>query len=156
MRPPKFKTPEDMQERIDLYFELVRANRAETHEVIEKELTEHKDFKALSRDISDTFPTVTGLCIALGMTRQALLDYQGKPEFLDTIKKAKMKIENAVEQKLFQNNATGAIFNLKNNFSWEDASKRDITSGGEPIKSLLGEISEREDSLPRFEDETSE
>lgn len=46
-------------------------------------------------------PTVTGLALALGFTsRMALLNYQAKKEFVDTITRAKTMVEAYTEQRL--------------------------------------------------------
>lgn len=99
-RPPKYNTPEEMQAVIDGYFD--------THDK----------------------PTVTGLCLALDLPdRQSLLYYQHeKPEFLDTIKRAKMRIAEYIEEGLYRpTQVTGLIFNLKNNFGWKDAYDHNVT-----------------------------
>ena len=93
-RPPKYNTPEEMQAAIDAYFD------------------------------EEEIPTVTGLALALGFdSRNALLYYESdKPEFLGTIKKAKLRIEAHLERQLYRGSSvTGLIFNLKNNFGWKDA-----------------------------------
>ena len=93
-RPPKFESVEQMQEAIDKYF-------ADLQE--------------------DEYVTVSGLALALDMTRQTLCNYEHKDEFFYTIKKAKLRAEHAIEQRLMSGQATvGAIFNLKNNFDWKD------------------------------------
>ena len=107
-RPVKYETPEDMQVAIDKYF---------------KEIDEHNKEFPLER-----IPyTVTGLAMALDMTRRTLLDYCEKSDaFSHTIKKAKLKVEEFNERQLYRNTqVTGVIFNLKNNFGWEDAQKID-------------------------------
>lgn len=95
-RPPKYETPEQMQEVVDRYF-----------------------------DGLDAPPTITGLAFALGFdSRSSFLYYQEeKPEFLNTIKRAKMRVEVALESELVTrpSSVTGLIFNLKNNFGWKDA-----------------------------------
>ena len=68
-------------------------------------------------------PTITGLALALGFaSRQSLLDYEGKKEFLDTITRAKAKVEQYTEERLFDTaGANGAKFSLANNFSgWKE------------------------------------
>lgn len=103
-RPPKYKTPEEMQEVIDDYF----YNLAE-----------------------DEKPTIVGLALALNLSRQGLLEYADKGEFSDTVKRAKMKVELALEQHLYSGAVAGAIFNLKNNFGWKDKTEVDNTHKGE-------------------------
>lgn len=68
-------------------------------------------------------PTVTGLALALGFTtRLGLLNYEGKPEFANTIKIAKSKVEEYAETRLFdRDGANGAKFSLANNFKgWSE------------------------------------
>ena len=64
--------------------------------------------------------TITGLALALGFsTRKSLIDYAEKVEFVNIIKKAKLKVECEYEKRLFGNSPTGAIFALKN-MDWSD------------------------------------
>ena len=92
-QPKYYKTAKEMQKAIDAYFKSVG----------EGELT------------------ITGLAMALGFTsRQALINYEGySPEFFDTIKKAKMRVENDYEKALRKTGKAGDIFGLKN-FGWKD------------------------------------
>jgi len=74
--------------------------------------------------------TVTGLCIELGITRQTLLNYENNEEIdglSEAVKMAKLLIENFLEERLFEHNVTGVIFNLKNNFNWKDKTETELT-----------------------------
>lgn len=102
-RPPKFKSVKELQKKIDAYF--VRC---------EKE---------------DEPLMITGLALALDTTRDTLMDYEGKDEFSDTIKKAKLKIEHAYELRNIKRGNAGDIFALKN-FGWKDKTESDVTLGG--------------------------
>ncbi len=94
-RPPKYKTKEEIQEKIDKYFKQC--------------------------DYDGEPYTVTGLGLALDMSRQDLINYSNKEEFFDTIKKAKLKVEEYLEKRLIKDSScTGIIFNLKNNYGWKD------------------------------------
>ena len=94
-RPKKYTDVEIMQQKIDKYF---------------KEC-----------DKKEEPYTVTGLCITLDICRDTLSEYLKNKQFSDTIKKAKLKVENYLEKKLITDgNKTGIIFNLKNNFNWSD------------------------------------
>lgn len=66
--------------------------------------------------------TITGLCLYLDICRDTLIEYEKREEFIDTIKRAKNKVENYVEENslLGKLNPTVSIFNLKNNFGWKD------------------------------------
>ena len=118
-RPVKYSNPEEMQSIIDFYFDDCAYNRS-IEKVLPGETTEVST--------PDLHPTITGLALSLDMTRKGLIDYENKdnPEFGNTIKKAKSRVESYVEQRLFYNNPTGCIFNLKNNFNWKDQQEHKI------------------------------
>lgn len=76
--------------------------------------------------------TVSGLARHLGLTRKTLLEYQKKygGEYAEVIEDAKTRIEEFVEACLFKSGiATGTIFNLKNNFGWND--KQEVEHSGD-------------------------
>lgn len=106
-RPLKFKTVEELQEKIDAYF----AN------------TSKEEW------------TITGLALALDTYRQTLLNYEEKDEFVDAIKKAKQMVENGYELDLKKSGRTGTIFALKN-FDWKDKTETDVTTKGESINPI--------------------
>ena len=66
--------------------------------------------------------TMSGLAYALDMSRQSLINYSKDEKFFDTIKKAKQKVEQQLEENALmgKGNSTFTIFNLKNNFEWKD------------------------------------
>ena len=109
-RPLNWKTPEELQKEIDLYFE-----------------TTPKDEW-----------TITGLALALNTYRQTLLYYEERDEFYDTVKKAKQRIENGYELDLKKHGRTGTIFALKN-FDWKDKSETDVTTKGESLNLITPE-----------------
>ena len=116
--PPRYKTPEEMQVYIDKYFEECKG----------KILTDDNGEPYLDKYgnpiIYGQRPlTITGLALALGFTsRQALLNYQGKKEFVDTITRAKAVVERYAEERLYdKDGANGAKFSLANNFEgWRE------------------------------------
>lgn len=117
-RPPTYKTPEEMQEKIDAYFKECEG---------EARLDENGDVvynKYGKPVVLGRRPlTITGLALALGFTsRQALLNYQAKPEFVDTITRAKARVEQYAEERLYdKDGANGAKFSLANNFEgWRE------------------------------------
>lgn len=97
----------------------------------------YTDVKVMQKIIDDYFATqdrekkpytVTGLAIALGLDRKGLIAYGDRPEFSNSIKKAKAKVEEFLEKRLLSAGCvTGVIFNLKNNFGWKDKSETNIT-----------------------------
>ena len=108
-RPLKFTDVEKMQERIDEYFESVTYTN-DAGKVISE-------------------PTVTGIALALDMTRESFRNYEKKDKFFATVKKAKQRVEIALESKLYTAQVAGSIFNLKNNFGWKD--KTEVEQSGE-------------------------
>lgn len=80
-------------------------------------------------------PTMSGLAYHLGMDRRTLLEYSKDDVFSPTIKRARERVHQALEQRLYGNNVTGIIFNLKNNFGWKDVKAQEISgTDGEPIQ----------------------
>lgn len=117
-RPPKYKTKEEIQKKIDDYFEECKG-----------EVLRDEDGKIVYNKwgnpviINEHPPTITGLALALGFTsRQALMNYQAKAEFVDTITRAKSRVEAYTEERLFdRDGSNGAQFSLRNNFrGWND------------------------------------
>lgn len=74
---------------------------------------------------------MTGLALALGFTsRQALMNYQAKKGFVDTVTRAKARIEAYAEERLFDRDGQrGAEFSLRYNFRWVNDEKKE--DGGE-------------------------
>lgn len=97
-RPAKFNSAEELQFAIDKYLD-------------EAEIK-----------------TVTGLALHLGFeSRQSFYDYEEKEEFSYIIKKARLHVEVAYEERLSGNSPTGAIFALKN-MGWKD--KTEVEQSG--------------------------
>lgn len=96
----QYSTPEEMQLAIDAYF------------------------------IGTEKPTICGLALHLGFTsRQSLLNYEGYgPEFLDTIKTAKLLVEHSYERLLTDASMKpGSIVFALKNFGWRDTQEITIT-----------------------------
>lgn len=102
-RPLKFQTVEELQKAIDGYFE---------------EMKEPLYINADSVPIYEPL-TITGLALALDTSRKVLMEYEERDEYSNAIKKAKTRIENYAEKRIFSTNPTGAIFALKN-YGWRD------------------------------------
>ena len=124
-RPPKLANVEELQEKIDSYFASCRDAEGR-----------------LARPI-----TITGLALYLDTTRETLMDYQHKDDFSDTIKKAKLRVENYYEERLMTTTPTGAIFALKN-FGWSDKSVFDMNAvvenkGGADAARIATEVIEQ-------------
>ena len=155
-RPKKFQSVEELEEAVERYFQSCfvvatveikrwvpgdegeeegRPGHFEYDRVPAKTATGETVYELIKQ------PTVTGLAVALDTTRDLLLDYENKPEnadFSDTIKRAKAIIHEYAEQYLFAGkNQTSGIFNLKNNFGWNDRSEIDMTTKGNALPSTV-------------------
>lgn len=119
-RPLKFKTPEELQGKIDEYFD----------------------------NTSKDEWTITGLALALNTSRQTLQNYEARDEFFDSIKKAKLKVENGYEIDLKKHGRTGTIFALKN-FDWKDKNETDLTTNGESLQPLLVKFIDNDNKPPQ-------
>lgn len=118
--PRKYKTVKQMQAAIDAYFESCEGEPL----IVDGVAVTNKNGEVAI--IGAKPPTITGLALALGFTgRQALLDYQARPEFADTVTRAKARCEEYAETRLYdRNGANGAKFSLGCNFGWSAESER--------------------------------
>lgn len=103
-----YKTAKELEEKVESFFA-----SEDAYIINQKDGVEEKVFA----------PTISGLALHLGVDRRTIVNYSNKEEFFPTIKKARARIEAHLEKKLFGNNVTGLIFNLKNNFDWKDKSE---------------------------------
>ncbi|HIU48799.1 MAG TPA: hypothetical protein IAB04_05500 [Candidatus Avimonoglobus intestinipullorum] len=127
-RPPKFNSAKEMQRLIDKYFRDCKGKVLK-----DKQGKVMMDKWGAPIVIECRPPTVTGLALALGFnSRQSLLNYQGKKEFMDTITRAKSRVECYTEERLFdKEGAAGAKFSLRNNFkNWQDRPEEEDETAG--------------------------
>ena len=134
-RPPKYKKPDEMQAKIEEYFKNC-----------EGEILRDKDGKPVVNKKGIVYltkprpPTITGLALALGFTsRQALLNYQCKEKFFDTVTRAKARVELYNEEALYtKEGCNGAKFNLSNNFDgWAEKMDLENTVKVKRLEELL-------------------
>ena len=133
---PRFKKPEEIQEKVDQYFKECEGTLLRDHNG-DPMLTKWGDPIYIDRKP----PTVTGLALALGFkSRSGLRYYQGKKMFKDVILEAKSRVEQYVEEQLFtRDGAKGAQFSLRYNFkNWETESAKEEKKG--PMVSIINDI----------------
>jgi hypothetical protein len=124
-RPLKFQSAEELEQKVQAYFDQCD-NRQES--VVTKE--------GVVVQVPNPRPyTISGLAYFLGTNRQTLINYEERDEYSDVIRAAKAKIEAFVEESLWTPKiATGVMFNLKNNFGWED--KTSVQTTGETTHNI--------------------
>lgn len=134
-RPPMYNSVEEMQAKIDAYFEECKGKVLTN---AEGEVITDKYGMPI---IIDSKPlTITGLALALGFnSRQSLLNYQDKEDFVDTIMRAKARVEQYAEERLFdKDGANGAKFSLANNFTgWKEKVEADVNSKNTIVVELV-------------------
>lgn len=118
--PRKWKSVKAMQEAIDAYFKKCEGEPL----IVDGSVAVDKYGVPIIINVKP--PTVTGLALALGFTgRQALLDYQARPEFADTVTRAKSRCEEYAEARLYdKDGANGAKFSLGCNFGWNSENEK--------------------------------
>ena len=127
-RPLAFKTVKELQKKIDEYFEWCdnRTKMMMTKAGLEVMITVPAPY------------TMSGLARRLGIDRRTLVNYSHKEKFFLTIRDARERVQEDVENRLMETkNEKGAIFNLKNNFGWQDKNETDVTSKGEKVEGLV-------------------
>ncbi len=121
-RPLLFDNVDELKEKIDEYFDFCNAR---TQQVYDKK-------SGTVLEIINPEPyTMAGLAYTIGIDRKTLYNYSKKDDFFPTIKRAREKVQTDVERRLMEGQATGAIFNLKNNFEYVDKTEVDQNISGE-------------------------
>jgi len=118
-KPRKFQSVEELQNKVDDYFQNPPNKRRIYKDSNSKEYTEVPLYG------------VCGLAYHLGfLDRQSIYDYiKRDDEYSCIIKKAKLFIESEYEVALRDHNVAGIIFALKN-MGWRDTQNLDIKSDG--------------------------
>lgn len=124
---PMFTDPVVMQEKIDAYFTACEGQLLTDPDTGKPFLDKwgHPVYIGVKP------PTVTGLALALGFTnRVSLLNYQAKPEFEAIITRAKSRVEEYAETRLYdRDGANGARFTLMCNFGWKESRDKEAEGG---------------------------
>lgn len=105
----------------------------------------YKDVDELQKGIDKYFKecdnkdkpyTMSGLALSLGIDRKTLINYGERDSYSTLIKKAKQKVECQLEENALmgKSNSTFTIFNLKNNYGWQDKTEMEIRK--DPIEDL--------------------
>ena len=117
----KYTDPKVMQAKVDAYFE---ACDGEPERDEDGFLLTDKwgNFKYRTKPKPYT---ISGLALALDFTDPKMLyDYQKRPKFREVIQRARLRIQNYTEERLFDKEGqNGARFSLANNYGWTSADK---------------------------------
>ena len=134
---PRKYQPEELIVKVTEYFEYVEEANKE-RKLMDEKLKPY---------------TITGLCNHLDTTRETWNEYSKKPEYSDSIKKAKQIVEQYAEEGLLNGTLStiGTIFNLKNNFGWVDKIEVNTTTSSDQltnddISSKINELKKKQKS----------
>ena len=138
-RPPKFKSQKDLKARIERYFRWCEGEPLIDETTGKPVVTK----SGIPVYIGVHPPTIVGLANALDVSRQTLLNYQGKRQFEEIITKAKRRVEQYAEERLYdKDGSAGARFNLQNNFKgWKN--ETEVTLNAAEGKDIMTEIRAR-------------
>ena len=124
--PPMYNTPEELQQTISDYFDhgysirKVVVGSKGKEEVVEMPIV-----------------SITGLVLFCGFCdRASFYDYEKKPAFAHTIKRARVFIENEYEEAIHSGNPAGPIFLLKN-FGWSDKQEIEVTGAVKSVREVI-------------------
>lgn len=111
-RPLLFKSAEDLQDKIDAYFDHCETNQ-----------------KPL---------TICGLAVFLDCDRRTLVNYSERDEFFPTLDKARAKIEAYAAEQLYRKEQVNGIrFDLQNNFGWKNEKTVGIAADREALEEYI-------------------
>lgn len=142
-RKPTFTSAEEMQEKIDAYFA-----SCEPEMLRDGDGTPMLNKNGEPVYVGGRPMTIQGLALALGFTsRQSLLNYKAKREFVDTVTRARLRVEQYAAERLFDRDAQrGAQFTLAYGFGYardaEDGKNRETQGVKIEIDRELEESSE--------------
>ena len=132
-RPLKFKTPKELEKKIDAYFDSCFRPliNPKTNEIIKDKdgneiIAQYKPF------------TISGLAYALGTNRMTLLNYENKEEFSEIVTRAKERCEVYAEESLYdRDKCNGAKFVLINTYKkWSEKQEIEFTK---PLEVVLSD-----------------
>ena len=84
-------------------------------------------------------PSVAGLCLHLGMSREALREYGEREEYDEVVQFARLRIEEYLTEELMERDRPdGAKFNLSHNFGWSEKQTVEAAVNSGPVMVQLG------------------
>lgn len=142
--------PDELDAKIKEYFDSITISKPRTKKPNNPDMEADDDFKEpvlndlweqiLDREYVE-IPSILWMCEYLDIVRTTLCDYETKLDYMDTIKRAKQRIEKYNAEQLYRKEqVTGIIFNLKNNFDWKDKSEVDNNTKLSVVWDVLSSI----------------
>ena len=129
-------TKKTLEEAIDLYFRSISGLRQARNGIGAPILDD--DGEPIMVRVYAVPPTISGLCLYLGIDRstwQNYLNREANPDMAGVAEYARARIEAYLEEQLLvrEKSVQGIIFNLQNNYGWKN--KTEVELGAETRKS---------------------
>lgn len=152
-RPRKYKTGMALRREIDRYFGSITRTVTATERIPtgERDSKGHEIYRIqdIVNDLGEPIrykeyvipPSIGGLCLFLGISKQTWSEYCGIEEFIEPTTRARARVEAYLEEQLTtrEKNVQGIVFNLQHNYGWKE--KRDVTIHGS-VESYLAQMDE--------------
>lgn len=133
-RPRVYETPEDLLEAVEAYFDRISrtVDVTETVDTGEKDSDGHRVFaqRVVCNDDGEVIrvteflvpPSITDLCLELGITKQTWVNYRNRTGYLQIVEWAKTRVESYLRRESLTRTKglQGVIFNLEQNFKSEE------------------------------------
>lgn len=140
-RPKKYKTKKALADAIERYFRSI-SRTIQAQEALTGTEIYNDDGEAIMLTQYIRPPSITGLCLHLGIDRstwQNYCDEQQHPEFTAITGMTRSRIEAWLEEQLLirEKGVQGIIFNLQNNYGWKQ--KQEVELGEKTRKSAAAQ-----------------
>ena len=170
-RPQKYKTNKLLFNAIEDYFNSISRTRV-LEEKVETGITDDRGKPVIeSVIIKNDFgqpitireylipPSICAMCLFLGISRQTWSEYcdiEKNPQFSITTYEARARMESYLEQELIsrQKGVQGIIFNLQNNYNWQD--KKQVEFGERASKAIAAAGMSLSEKMALMEEMASE
>ena len=148
-RPKKYKSKKALEEAIERYFRSI-SRTIQAQEALTGSKIYNDDGEAIMLTQYIRPPSITGLCLHLGIDRstwQNYCDEQQHPEFAAITGMTRSRIEAWLEEQLLirEKGVQGIIFNLQNNYGWKQ--KQEVELGEKTRKAAAEEHMSLQDKL---------
>ena len=152
---PAFTDPDDLERRIEEYFESLEIWADKVQFRTDAEGNEIRE--VLPHLVKIRPPTMAGLALALDVDRTTLINYRGKDQFQPVLARAKQRIATWVEEALFNREmSNGAKFALEVNHGYGKEDNTPTNPEAFEMKTIMPAPPEQAKAIPKWEPQIDE